>query len=283
MLNPTRRLKTMRAFDRVTAARSAQRLTASDFIQALFGDSFFELHGDRRYADDKAVKAGIATLGNMPVTVIGLDKGKNTKERVEKNFGSAHPEGYRKSLRLMKQAEKFRRPVLCFVDTSGAFCGIGAEERGQGQAIAENLMEMMTLKTPILSILIGEGGSGGALALAVANEVWMLENAVYSVISPEGCASILWKDPAKTADAAQCLRLTANDLFTMDVIERIIREPKSVDSPLFDSLRNLIANTFEKYLAMSNDELLENRYNRFRKFGQTTQVFTFDSESETNE
>lgn len=283
MLNPTRRLKTMRAFDRVTAARSAQRLTASDFIQALFGDSFFELHGDRRYADDKAVKAGIATLGNMPVTVIGLDKGKNTKERVEKNFGSAHPEGYRKSLRLMKQAEKFRRPVLCFVDTSGAFCGIGAEERGQGQAIAENLMEMMTLKTPILSILIGEGGSGGALALAVANEVWMLENAVYSVISPEGCASILWKDPAKTADAAQCLRLTANDLFTMDVIERIIREPKSVDSPLFDSLRNLIANTFEKYLAMSNDELLENRYNRFRKFGQTAQVFTFDSESETNE
>lgn len=270
----------MRAFDRVTAARSADRLTASDFIQALFGDSFFELHGDRRFADDKAVKAGIAMLGNTPITVIGLDKGKNTKERVEKNFGSAHPEGYRKALRLMKQAEKFRRPVLCFVDTSGAFCGIGAEERGQGQAIAENLMEMMTLKTPILSILIGEGGSGGALALAVANEVWMLENSVYSVISPEGCASILWKDPAKTADAAQCLRLTANDLFTMDVIERIIREPKAVDSPLFDSMRNLISNTFDKYLMMSDDELLEHRYNRFRKYGQTTQIFTFDDSGE---
>lgn len=266
----------MRAFDRVSAARSADRLTTSDFIDALFGNSFFELHGDRRYADDKAIKAGIAMLGNTPVTVIGLDKGKNTKERVEKNFGSAHPEGYRKALRLMKQAEKFRRPVLCFVDTSGAFCGIGAEERGQGQAIAENLMEMMTLKTPILSILIGEGGSGGALALAVANEVWMLENSVYSVISPEGCASILWKDPAKTPEAAQCLRLTANDLFTMDVIERIIREPKSADSPLFESLKNLISNTFDKYLMMSDEELLEHRYNRFRKYGQNTQVFNFD-------
>ncbi|MEE0930319.1 MAG: acetyl-CoA carboxylase carboxyl transferase subunit alpha [Acutalibacteraceae bacterium] len=266
----------MKAFDRVTAARAADRLTSSDFISALFGDSFFELHGDRRFADDKAIKAGIGMLGNMPVTVIGLDKGKNTKERVDKNFGSAHPEGYRKALRLMKQAEKFRRPVLCFVDTSGAFCGIGAEERGQGQAIAENLMEMMTLKTPILSIFIGEGGSGGALALAVANEVWMLENAVYSVISPEGCASILWKDPSKTADVAQCLRLTANDLFTMDVIERIIREPRTVDSPLFDSLRNLISNTFSKYILMSDEELLEHRYNRFRKYGQTTDIFTFE-------
>ena len=270
----------MRAFDRVTAARAADRLTASDFIKALFGDTFFELHGDRRYADDKAVKAGIGMLGDMPVTVIGLDKGKNTRERVEKNFGAAHPEGYRKALRLMKQAEKFRRPVLCLVDTSGAFCGIGAEERGQGQAIAENLMEMMTLKTPILSIFIGEGGSGGALALAVANEIWMLENAVYSVISPEGCASILWKDPEKMADAAQCLRLTANDLFTMEVIERIIREPKSADNPIFDSLRNLIVNTFNKYMNMSDDELLEQRYKRFRKYGRTTKVFSFDDSKE---
>lgn len=266
----------MRAFDKVTMARDANKLTATDYIQALFGDSFFELHGDRRFADDKAVKAGIGLLDDMPVTVIGLDKGKNTKERVEKNFGSAHPEGYRKALRLMKQAEKFRRPVLCFVDTSGAFCGIGAEERGQGQAIAENLMEMMTLKTPILSILIGEGESGGALALAVADEVWMLENAVYSVISPEGCASILWKDPAKTADAAQCLHITANDLFTMEVIERIIKEPNSVDSPLFESLHNVISNTFKKYINMTDDELLENRYNRFRKYGQTTKIYSFN-------
>ena len=176
------------------AARDAHKLMAVDYISYLFGDSFFECHGDRRFSDDKAVVGGVAMLYDMPVTVIGLEKGRNTKERMERNFGSAHPEGYRKALRLMKQAEKFHRPVLCFVDTSGAFCGIGAEERGQGQAIAENLMEMMTLKTPVLSILIGEGGSGGALALAVADEVWMLENSVYSVISPEGCASILWKD-----------------------------------------------------------------------------------------
>lgn len=266
----------MSAFDNVMAARAADRLTASDYIKSFFGDTFFELHGDRRFADDKAVVGGIAMLDHMPITVIGLDKGKNTKERVEKNFGSAHPEGYRKALRLMKQAEKFQRPVLCLVDTSGAFCGIGAEERGQGQAIAENLMEMMTLKTPILSILIGEGGSGGALALAVANEVWMLENAVYSVISPEGCASILWKDPAKTAEAAKCLRLTSKDLFTMGVIERVIREPKSADSKMFESFKELLMRTFEKYKEMPVDELLDNRYNRYRKFGETTEVFTFD-------
>lgn len=270
----------MSAFDNVSAARSADRLTASDYIKSLFGNSFMELHGDRRFADDKAVVGGIAMLDNMPVTVIGLDKGKDTKERVERNFGSAHPEGYRKALRLMKQAEKFHRPVLCFVDTSGAFCGIGAEERGQGQAIAENLMEMMTLKTPILSILIGEGGSGGALALAVANEVWMLENAVYSVISPEGCASILWKDSSKTAQAAQCLRLTSKDLFTMNVIERVIREPKSVDSKMFDSFKELLFRTFEKYSQMSIAELLDSRYNRYRKFGRTPEAFTFEDEED---
>lgn len=268
----------MNAFDRVSAARAADRLTASDYINSLFGDSFFELHGDRRFSDDKAVKAGIGMLDDTAVTVIGLDKGKNTKERVERNFGSAHPEGYRKALRLMKQAEKFKRPVLCFVDTSGAFCGIGAEERGQSQAIAENLIEMMTLKTPILSILIGEGGSGGALALAVANEVWMLENAVYSVISPEGCASILWKDSSKTAEAAQRLRLTSQDLFKMSVIERIIREPKSADSKMFESLKSLIVRTFDKYAQMTTEELLNNRYERFRKFGATTQCFSFEDD-----
>ena len=168
----------MTAYEKVMAARDSGKLTAVDYIAKMFGDSFIELHGDRRFADDKAVVSGLAMLYDMPVTVIGLEKGRNTKERMERNFGQAHPEGYRKALRLMKQAEKFRRPVLCLVDTSGAFCGIGAEERGQGQAIAENLMEMMALKTPILTILIGEGGSGGALALAVADEVWMLENSV---------------------------------------------------------------------------------------------------------
>ena len=256
----------MSAYDNVKAARSNNRPTAVDYINRIFGDSFFEFHGDRRFADDKAVIGGIADLDGTPVTVIGLEKGRDLNERMNRNFGSAHPEGYRKALRLMKQAEKFKRPVICFVDTSGAYCGIGAEERGQGQAIAENLMEMMTLKTPIISILIGEGGSGGALALAVADEVWMLENAIYSVISPEGCASILWKDSTKAAQASECLKLTAQDLFDLGVIERIIREPKDVDSKLFESLKNLIAQTFRAKAKIPVDKLLEARYDRFRKF-----------------
>ncbi len=264
------------AYEKVTLARQNNRLTTVDYIEKLFKDSFFELHGDRRFGDDKAIIGGVGMLNDMAVTVIGLEKGQTTEQRMDRNFGSAHPEGYRKALRLMKQAEKFNRPVLCFVDTSGAFCGIGAEERGQGQAIAENLMEMSDLKTPILTILIGEGGSGGALGLAVADEVWMLENAVYSVISPEGCASILWKDPAQTATAAQCLRLTAEDLFKMEVIERIIREPKHRDSKMFDGLKTLIYNTFEKYNKLDKSALTLNRYNRFRKFGQTPKRFDFE-------
>lgn len=195
-------------------------------------------------------------LHDMPVTVIGIEKGRNTKERMERNFGQAHPEGYRKALRLMKQAEKFHRPVLCFVDTSGAYPGIGAEERGQGQAIAENLMEMMTLKTPVLTIVVGEGGSGGALALAVADEVWMMENSVYSAISPEGCASILWKDSSKAPQAAEALKLTAQDLFDLHVIERIIREPRAEDAAMFESLKLLIQRTFEKILHLPTKNLL---------------------------
>ncbi len=257
----------MAAYDKVMAARDSGKLTAVDYITNMFGDSFIELHGDRRFSDDKAVISGLAMLYDMPVTVIGLEKGRNTKERMERNFGQAHPEGYRKALRLMKQAEKFRRPVLCLVDTSGAYCGIGAEERGQGQAIAENIMEMMTLKTPILTILIGEGGSGGALALAVADEVWMLENSVYSVISPEGCASILWKDSSKAPQAAEALKLTAQDLFNLGVIERIIRQPKADDKAMFESLKLLVSRTFEKNLALTDDELTMARYNRFRRLG----------------
>ena len=230
----------MSAYDKVMAARDTNKITTVDYINHMFGDSFFELHGDRRYSDDKAVVAGLAMLHDMPVTVIGIEKGRNTKERMERNFGQAHPEGYRKALRLMKQAEKFHRPVLCFVDTSGAYPGIGAEERGQGQAIAENLMEMMTLKTPVLTIVVGEGGSGGALALAVADEVWMMENSVYSAISPEGCASILWKDSSKAPQAAEALKLTAQDLFDLHVIERIIREPRAEDAAMFESLKLLI-------------------------------------------
>lgn len=257
----------MSAFDNVLAARATGRLTSADYISGLFKDSFFELHGDRRFGDDKAIIAGLAKLNGKTITVIGLEKGKNTKERMERNFGAAHPEGYRKALRLMKQAEKFNRPVLCFVDTSGAFCGIGAEERGMAQAIAENLTEMMALKVPILSILIGEGGSGGALALAVANEVWMMEKSIYSVISPEGCASILWKDPSKTAQAAECLKITSQNLFDMQVIERIIREPKTVSSKLFVGLSEIISKTFEKYEGMDKQTLLNHRYERFRKLG----------------
>ena len=207
-------------------------------------------------------------LNDIPVTVIGLEKGRNTFERMERNFGAAHPEGYRKALRLMKQAEKFHRPILTFVDTSGAFCGIGAEERGQGQAIATNLMEMMALKTPVLSVFIGEGGSGGAIALAVADEVWMMENAVYSVISPEGCASILWKDSSKAEEAAECLKLTAKDLFELGVIERILREPAAGDQKMFESLKLLIHRTFEKNMAIDGEKLAKMRYNRFRKIGK---------------
>lgn len=257
----------MSAYDKVMAARDANKITTVDYINHMFGDSFFELHGDRRYSDDKAVVAGLAMLHDMPVTVIGIEKGRNTKERMERNFGQAHPEGYRKALRLMKQAEKFHRPVLCFVDTSGAYPGIGAEERGQGQAIAENLMEMMTLKTPVLTIVVGEGGSGGALALAVADEVWMMENSVYSAISPEGCASILWKDSSKAPQAAEALKLTAQDLFDLHVIERIIREPRAEDAAMFESLKLLIQRTFEKNLALNDEELTNARYERFRRIG----------------
>ena len=257
----------MSAYDKVMAARDANKITTVDYINHMFGDSFFELHGDRRYSDDKAVVAGLAMLHDMPVTVIGIEKGRNTKERMERNFGQAHPEGYRKALRLMKQAEKFHRPVLCFVDTSGAYPGIGAEERGQGQAIAEHLMEMMTLKTPVLTIVVGEGGSGGALALAVADEVWMMENSVYSAISPEGCASILWKDSSKAPQAAEALKLTAQDLFDLHVIERIIREPRAEDAAMFESLKLLIQRTFEKNLALTDEELTNARYERFRKIG----------------
>lgn len=255
----------MDAYETVMAARAKGRATGVHYIQNIF-EEFTELHGDRRFADDKAIITGIARLGGMPVTVIAHEKGWDTKDKVERNFGSAHPEGYRKALRQMKLAEKFRRPVICFVDTAGAFCGIGAEERGQGQAIAENLMEMMTLKTPIVSVLIGEGGSGGALALSVADEVWMLQNSVYSVISPEGCASILWKDASKTKEASQSLKLTAEDLLGFGVIERIIEEPEDF-SRIYDELKTQLYETIMKNKSLPVETLLANRYKRFRKLG----------------
>lgn len=256
----------MTAYDKVKAARAKGRATSMDFIKNIF-EEFTELHGDRRFADDAAVVAGIAALDGKPVTVIGIEKGHETKEKVRRNFGSVHPEGYRKALRQMKLAEKFGRPVVCFVDTSGAYCGIGAEERGQGQAIAENLMEMMALKVPVISILIGEGGSGGALALAVADEVWMLENAVYSVISPEGCASILWKDPTKTREASECLKLTAEDLLEFGVIERIIPEHKIFDL-FYKEIKRRLIKAIEERKKLPIKELLDKRYKKFRKIGE---------------
>ncbi|MBE6017169.1 MAG: acetyl-CoA carboxylase carboxyltransferase subunit alpha [Lachnospiraceae bacterium] len=255
------------AYEKVQIARGNKRPTSADYISHIFTD-FIELHGDRRFADDTAIVGGIARLSGMPVTVIGIEKGRNTKERMQHAFGAPNPEGYRKALRLMKQAEKFKRPVICLVDTSGAYCGIGAEERGQGLAIAENLMEMMTLKTPVISIVIGEGGSGGALALAVADEVWMLENSIYSVISPEGCASILWKDSAKAPAAADCLKLTAQDSLENHLIERIIPEDDIENGDFFFlEIKKMLEEKFEELKKIPVDELLENRYQRFRRIG----------------
>lgn len=249
----------MNGYDIVKVSRMPSRPTSADYIENIFCD-FHEMHGDRRYGDDRAVICGIAMLGEIAVTVIGLEKGHGTNDKINRNFGSAYPEGYRKALRQMKLAEKFKRPVICFVDTAGAYCGIEAEQRGQGQAIAENLAEMMTLGIPVISVIIGEGGSGGALALAVSDEVWMLENAYYSVVSPEGCASILWKDPEKAADAASCLKLTADDLLELGIIERKISEEN-----LYEKLRTELAESISVKLKTDIGLLLENRYRKFRK------------------
>ena len=259
-------------YDKVRRTRQNGRATALDYIENIFTD-FTELHGDRRFADDHAVVGGIAYLGDMPVTVIGTEKGRNIRERAYRNFGCVMPEGYRKALRLMKEAEKFHRPVICFVDTQGADCKKGAEERGAGQAIAENLYEMSGLKTPILSVMIGEGGSGGALALAVADSVWMLENAYYSVITPEACASILFKDASRAPEAAERLKLTAHDLYDMQVTEKIVKEPESfTDKEAFDKfmqeLKKEMHAEVKKLLHRPDAELLNARYEKFRKIGR---------------
>jgi len=254
-----------RAYEKVQAARARGRTTGQKYIREIFTD-FIELHGDRRFADDPAVLAGIARLRGVPVTVIALEKGVDTKEKVRRNFGAPNPEGYRKALRLMKQAEKFKRPIVCFVDTAGAFCGIGAEERGQGQAIAENIGEMMSLKVPVISIVIGEGGSGGALALAVANQVWMLENSIYSVISPEGCASILWSDAKRVKEAADCLKLTAVDMEALGVVERVFPEKRSSEE-VFQMIEDALYTTITELSEKTSEQLTNERYDRFRKFG----------------
>ena len=254
----------MSAYDIVLKSREKGRPTAVRYISEIV-ENFIELHGDRRFADDRAIIAGIGTISGRPVTVIGIEKGEDTNGRIEHNFGCAHPEGYRKAVRLMKQAEKFHRPVLCFVDTSGAYCGIGAEERGQSEAIASSILEMIRLKTPALSVIIGEGGSGGALGLCAADEVWIDENATYSVISPEGCASILWKDSAKVAEASECLKLTADNLQKLGAVERVLPE-NGFGEEFFAKLKEDIAAFFAEKSQIPAETLIEKRYERFRKF-----------------
>lgn len=256
------------AWEKVKMARKVDRLSAEDYINSIF-TKFIEFHGDRYYRDDPAIVGGIAYLDGQPVTVIGIQKGKDMKDCMRHNYGMPSPEGYRKAIRLMKQAEKFHRPVINFVDTPGAFCGMEAEERGQGEAIARNLFELSGLKVPVLSVVIGEGGSGGALALAVADEVWMLENSVYSVLSPEGFASILWKDSSRSAEAAKMMKLTAADLKKLGVIERVFPEPQNFSvltmKPTAELLRAGLAEFLTKYQKLETKDLLEGRYERFRK------------------
>lgn len=255
------------AWERVLTSREKDRPVGEDYIHGLF-EEFIEFHGDRNFGDDAAICGGIAYFQGQPVTVIAQMKGKSTSENIERNFGMPEPEGYRKALRLMKQAEKFHRPIICFVDTPGAFCGMEAEERGQGEAIARNLYEMSSLKTPILSVLIGEGGSGGALAMAVADEVWILENAVYSILSPEGYAAILWKDGSQAARAAKAMKLTSYDLYKAGFVEKVIPEPESytLDSIInvFDNLEENIMVFLENSKKVTEEERVETRYQRFR-------------------
>lgn len=259
-----------KAMEIVKKARMVSRPTTLEFIDELFED-FIEFHGDRNYGDDKAIVGGIASLDGRPLTVIGVQKGHSIEENLSRCFGSPNPEGYRKQLRLMKQAEKFGRPVILFVNTSGAYCGIGAEERGQGEAIARNLMEMAGLKTPIISIFIGEGGSGGALALALADRVWMLDNGMYAVLSPEGFSSILWRTPERVAEAAQLMKLTAPELLKNGVIEEIIPEAtEGIQNSLkytTDAIKKLLLEELNHLCSMNTENLLAQRYERFRKYG----------------
>ena len=262
-----RKEEKLTAWQRVELSRRKDRPVGSDYIDALFTD-FVEFHGDRYFADDKAIIGGVARFHGMPVTVIAQAKGRNTKENIERNFGMPKPEGYRKALRLMKQAEKFARPVICLVDTPGAFCGLEAEERGQGEAIARNIYEMSGLKVPVVSIIIGEGGSGGALAMATADEVWMLENSIYSILSPEGFASILWKDSSKAKEAAEVMKLTAENLKSQGIVERVFAEPETYTVQNMNSVIMQINEAIEEFLmrygSMSEQELIRHRYERFR-------------------
>nr|WP_275547962.1 acetyl-CoA carboxylase carboxyltransferase subunit alpha [Clostridium cuniculi] len=261
--------KKIKAWDRLTIARMVERPNAEDYIKLIF-NNFFELHGDRNYRDDKSIIGGIGLLEDIPVTIVGIQKGKNLKENMERNFGSPYPEGYRKALRLMKQAEKFKRPIICFINTSGAYCGVEAEERGQGEAIARNLLEISQLTVPIISIIIGEGGSGGAIALACGDRVWALENSIYSILSPEGFASILLKDPSKAQEVSEIMGITSYDLLEKGVIEKIIKEPDGGAQNDINFVANEIkSNLINEIKILQNKtvrELLNERYLRYRDF-----------------
>ena len=246
-------------------ARDQGRLTALDFAKEIF-DDFIELHGDRNFRDDGAVIGGIGRLNGQAVTVVGIQKGKNLQDNLNRNFGQPHPEGYRKALRLMKQAEKFGRPVVTFINTAGAYPGVGAEERGQGDAIARNLMEMSDLKVPIIAIIIGEGGSGGALALAVADKVWMLENTIYSILSPEGFATILWKDGSRSEEAAELMKITSGELLNMGIVDKVIPERGYFTSEIIEAIKTAIVDELAELSQLSTEDLLEARYQRFRKY-----------------
>lgn len=259
------------AYDKVKSARLISRPTALEYFEHIF-DDFLEFKGDRNIGDDKAIVGGIATLEGVPVTIIGIQKGHTLEENLKTNFGQVNPEGYRKALRLMKEAEKFNRPVICFVNTAGAFCGKSAEERGQGEAIAKNLLEMAGLKTPIISIITGEGGSGGALALAVSDRVCILKNAVYSVLSPEGFSSILWKDNTRAEEAADIMRLTADDLYELKIVDKVFTEfSGGIEvSPgiTYREIKTYLVSELEVLKALETEELLVKRYSRFRSFGE---------------
>lgn len=263
------------AWEKVNIARAANRPTALDYIEYIF-DEFIELHGDRQFKDDKAIVCGLGKIGNQNYTIVAEQKGRNTKENILRNFGMPNPESYRKALRFMKQAEKFNRPIITFIDTKGAYPGIGAEERGQGEAIARNMFEMARLNVPIIAIVIGEGSSGGALALGVGDKVIMLENAIYSILSPEGYASILWKDSSRAEEASSIMKLTAEDLYELKVIDKVLEEPeggadKNIKE-MSDKIKSEIVSNIKKLVKVSKDELIEERYQKFRKIGEYEEV-----------
>ena len=269
------------AWERVEIARNPKRKTALDYINEIF-DEFIELHGDRCYGDDKAMVCGLGRIENQNYTIIAEQKGRNTRENIERNFGMPNPESYRKAIRMMKQAEKFNRPVITFIDTKGAYPGVEAEQRGQGEAIAKSMFEMAKLTVPVIAIVIGEGSSGGALAIGVANKVIMLENAIYSILSPEGYSSILWKDSSRFKEAADRMKLTANDLYDMGIIETIIKEPdikdskktsQSVDFEMIASeIKKEIQTTVQEFKSKTKDEIVEERYQKFRKISGFKEV-----------